>query len=78
MGHPVEGLAEIYSDSQNSSRILGGVVKVFYDEIGHSDDVVYNGTARKTTKLISTIVRINIPPYPFNKQVFNPLTHIRS
>ena len=37
VGHSVEGLTEIYSSSNDSFRILGGVIKIPKNEIDSSD-----------------------------------------
>ena len=66
VGHSVECLTEINSCSNESFRILGGVIKITKYEINGSDDVVDDGAAREASKLVITNVRGNVLPYPLN------------
>ena len=72
--HSVECLAEIDSSSYDSFRGLGSVIKILEDKVKHSDNIVDNGAARQTTKLIQTNVRLKILPDPSNKQLFHSFT----
>ena len=66
VGHSVECLAEINSCSNDSFRILGGVIKIPKNEIDGSDDVVDDGAAREASKLVITNVRGDVLPDPLN------------
>ena len=66
VGHSVECLTEINSCSNDSFRILGGVIKITKYEINSSDDIVDDGAAREASKLVITNVRGNVLPYPLN------------
>ena len=74
VGHSVEGFAEIDSRGNDSTRVLGGVVESSEDEIHHSNDIVDNGAARESAKLITTNMGGNKFPDPFNQQFFQPFT----
>ena len=78
MGHPVECLAEVNSGGNDSRGTFRGVVQVTEDKINHSNDVVNNGAARKSSKLVQANMWGGIFPDPLDEEFLHPFAEVRS